>query len=312
MTLQQLRYVVTIAGCGSFNEAAKKLYVSQPSLSNAVKELEAQLGITIFARSNKGIHISVEGAEFLSLARQIVEQTDYVESRYLNAPAPKQHFSVSTQHYAFAVNAFIDLLNAFPMEEYDLHLRETRTYDILDDVRNLRSEIGILFLNSSNTKVLSKMFSQNHLEFTPLFQVTPHIFVNSRHPVAHKKSVTLKEMQQYPVLTFEQGMYNSLHFSEEIVNVDAHKRHIHVSDRATLFDLIGALDAYIVATGFINSDMTGKDIVAVPLELDSITTIGYIALKNVRPSRLADAYIDCLRKVLTRPDAPLPIGSVIV
>ncbi len=312
MTLQQLRYVVTIAGCGSFNEAAKKLYVSQPSLSNAVKELEAQLGITIFGRSNKGIHVSVEGAEFLSLARQIVEQADYVESRYLHAPVPKQHFSVSTQHYAFAVNAFIDLLNAFPMEEYDLHLRETRTYDILDDVRSLRSEIGILFLNSSNTKVLSKMFSQNHLEFTPLFRVTPHIFVNSRHPVANKKSVTLKEMQQYPVLTFEQGMYNSLHFSEEIVNVDAHKRHIHVSDRATLFDFLGALDAYIVATGFINPDMAGKEIVSIPLQLDSVTTIGYIALKNAKLSRLAEAYIGCLKQVLTRPDAPLPVGSVIV
>lgn len=145
MTLQQLRYVVTIAGCGSFNEAAKKLYVSQPSLSNAVKELEAQLGITIFGRSNKGIHVSVEGAEFLSLARQIVEQADYVESRYLHAPVPKQHFSVSTQHYAFAVNAFIDLLNAFPMEEYDLHLRETRTYDILDDVRSRAAKLVFCF-----------------------------------------------------------------------------------------------------------------------------------------------------------------------
>lgn len=146
MTLQQLKYVIEVANQGSINEASKKLFISQPSLSNAIRELEEEMQITIFERSNRGISVTKEGAEFLTYARQVIDQADLLESRYLDAKPSPQHFSVSTQHYAFAVNAFVDMVEEYGQDEYEFMLRETKTYEIIEDVKNLRSEIGILYL----------------------------------------------------------------------------------------------------------------------------------------------------------------------
>lgn len=297
MTLQQLKYVIEISKYGSINEAAKRLFMTQPSLSNAVKELENQINIDIFIRTNKGIQLSVEGSEFLAYARQVVEQSELLENRYLNAKPSPQHFSVSSQHYAFAVNAFVDLVKEYAIDEYEFTMRETKTYEIVEDVKNLRSEIGILYINEFNSKILNKLFKENNLIFNKLFTAKPHVFISIKNPLAKKKKISLKELEDYPYLSFEQGEYNSFHFSEEILSTLSHKKSIKVSDRATLFNLLIGLNGYTISTGVLSSDLNGTDIIAIPLEANEDITVGIITHKNISPSRLGQIYINALQSI---------------
>jgi DNA-binding transcriptional LysR family regulator len=299
MTLQQLRYIIKIVECGSISEAAKQLFISQPSLSNAVKELETELGIEIFYRTTKGISLSIDGTEFLAYARQVIEQTELLEQRYLGKKPSKQLCSVSTQHYAFAVNAFVNLLLALDVEEYEFTLRETRTYEIIADVKNLRSEIGIIYFSDFNKKVLNKLLKENHLTFNPLFEAGPHVFISSAHPLARKKSVTLEDLDDFPFLAFEQGEYNSFYFSEEILSTAPHKKTIHVSDRATLFNLLIGLNGYTICTGVLSSDLNGDNIVSVPLETEERMLVGWIANEKAHLSTIALDYIAELRRVIS-------------
>lgn len=164
MTLQQLKYAITVAETGTITEAANKLYISQPSLTNAIHELEKEMNIIIFNRTNKGISISKEGEDFLGYARQVLEQAAILEDKYKGDNGDKKKFCVSTQHYSFAVNAFVDLIKKFGQDEYDFSLRETQTYEIIEDVARMRSEIGILFLNDFNEKVITKILKSYDLE----------------------------------------------------------------------------------------------------------------------------------------------------
>jgi DNA-binding transcriptional LysR family regulator len=298
MTLQQLKYVVEIARCGSITKATSQLFISQPSLSNAIMELENEIGITIFNRTNKGIKVSVEGAEFLGYAKQVIEQAELLESHYSNKRSVKQHFSVSTQHYAFAVSAFVNLIKEYNLDEYEFTLRETKTYEIIEDVKNLRSEIGILYLNEFNSKVLTKFLRENNLVFTELFKANPHIFISSENPLANKKYVTLKELEPYPYLSFEQGEYNSFHFSEEIQSTITHKKSITVSDRATLFNLLIGLNGYTISTGVISHDLNGNNIISVPLQLEEEITVGYIIHEKATPSKITLDYMNSLKETV--------------
>ena len=298
MTLQQLKYAIEIAQCGSINIAAKKLFITQPSLSNAIKELETELNKIIFERTNRGVSVTVDGAEFLGYARQIIEQTELLEKRYFNVKPSAQKFSVSTQHYAFAVNAFVDLIKEYGIDEYEFNLRETKTYEIIEDVKNLRSEIGIIYLNEFNSKVLNKLFKENNLKFTKLFRAKPHIFISIKNPLSKQKEVTLKDLENYPYLSFEQGEFNSFHFSEEILSTLSHKKRIRVSDRATLFNLLIGLNGYTISTGIISSELNGDDIIAVPLDIDEEITVGWISHKNITLSQLAKSYINALNEIV--------------
>ncbi len=228
MTLQQLKYVIAVADSNSMSEAAKNLFISQPSLSNAIKELERELAITIFTRSNKGIIITAEGNEFLGYARQVVEQMELLEEKYLGMKPKKQKFSVSTQHYSFAVNALVDLIKQYGVDEYDFTLREIRTYEIIEDIKNLKSEIGILYLSKFNEKIIIKILKENDLQFEELFTALPHIFISSKNPLSRKKKVSLGELENYPYLVFEQGDYNSFYFSEEILSTLEHKKRLQL------------------------------------------------------------------------------------
>lgn len=298
MTLQQLKYILTTAKCGSINEAAKSLFISQPSLSNAIKELEDELAITIFQRTNKGIRLSEEGIEFLSYAKQVYEQVELLESRYHNKKLFPQHFSVSAQHYAFAVNAFVELVEKYANNEYEFTLRETRTYEIIDDLKNLRSEVGVLYLNAFNEKVIRKLIKEASLEFHPLFLASAHVFISTMHPLASKDKITLEDLEEYPYLSFEQGEYNSFHFSEEILSTISRKKNIKVSDRATLFNLLIGLNGYTISTGVLSSDLNGNSIIAVPLEIEDKLTVGYLTHKNMTLSKLAIEYIERLKAVI--------------
>ena len=297
MTLQQLKYIITIVKCGSITEAARRLFISQPSLSNSVKDLEAELGIEIFNRTSKGISLSADGEEFLAYAGQVVEQTELLEERYKNKKPSKQLCSVSTQHYAFAVNAFSNLISRLDSDEYEFTLRETRTF--IDDVHNFRSEIGILYINAFNQKVMRKIFSENRLEFHPLFTANPHVFISSEHPLTNLKSVTTEDLKDYPFLSFEQGTNNSFYYSEEILSTVPRKKIIHVSDRATLFNLLIGLNGYTICSGILNSDLNGDNIVSVPLITDENMTIGYVINTKMKLSRFAKDYISELKKLIS-------------
>jgi DNA-binding transcriptional LysR family regulator len=300
MTLQQLRYVIEVARSRSINRAAQSLFISQPSLSNAIKELEEEIGIRIFSRNNKGIVITPEGSEFLGYARQVVEQAELLENRYTNTRSPQQNFSVSAQHYAFAVSAFVRLLQEYDREEYEFTLRETKTYEIIDDVKNLRSEIGILYVNDFNKKVIHKFLREGNLKFHELFQAKPHVFISSTNPLAKKKYITLSDLDSYPYLAFEQGDYNSFYFSEEILSTLSRPKNIRVSDRATLFNLLIGLNGYTISTGVISQKLNGKDIIAVPLKVDERINVGYITHKNVKNSALANIYIQYLKETIEK------------
>jgi DNA-binding transcriptional LysR family regulator len=298
LTLQKLRYIIEIVNSGSIKTAADRLFISQPSLSAAMQDLEKELGIKVFQRTNKGIVLSADGAEFLGYARQVVEQADLLERRYTNRKPTKQHFSVSTQHYAFVVSAFVSLIQQYGADEYEMLFRDTRTHEILDDVSNMRSEIGVIYLNDFNEKVLRRFLEQNKLEFHPLFTAKPHIFVSAQNPLATQESVSIEDLEQYPCLSFEQGEHNSFYFSEEILSTVMHKKSIRVSDRATIFNLMIGLNGYTISTGVLNADLNGEDIVSVPLQSEETITVGWIAHKRATLSNLALRFVEELQKAV--------------
>ncbi len=298
MTLLQLKYMEAIVKCGSISKAAKMLFITQPSLSSAVKELEEELGIEIFLRTSKGISLTASGTEFMGYARQILEQAELFEQRYQHKKPSRQVCSISTQHYAFAVNAFVDLINESDTEEYEFTLRESRTKDIIDDVATLRSEVGILFFNSFNERVIRRFLAENKLKFHPLFEADPHVFVSKKSPLAKKKRVTLADLDQFPYLSFEQGEQNSFYFSEEILSTAYHKKSLRVSDRATLFNLLIGLNGYTISSGVLDSGLNGDQITAVPLETEESMQIGWIVNTQVRLSRAAERYIEILKALI--------------
>lgn len=299
MTLQQLKYILTIVRSGSISEAAKQLYISQPSLSSAVREIEQEFGIEIFYRSAKGIALTNEGAEFLSYARQVVEQAELLEQRYTDKKPAKKLCSISTQHYAFAVQAFVSLLKELDENEYECTLRETRTYEIIEDVHNLRSEIGILYTSSFNEKVIAKLLKDKELTFHPLFEAEPHVFISTDHPLAASSIIEIEELDEYPCLTFEQGEYNSFYYAEEILSTRTYRKKIAVSDRATLFNLLIGLNGYTISSGVINPDLNGEQITAVRLRTGERMLIGYIVNAKANPSLLAANYIGKLKAVIS-------------
>ncbi|MBO4438629.1 MAG: LysR family transcriptional regulator [Spirochaetaceae bacterium] len=298
MTLQQLKYAVAVAECGNVTAASQKIFISQPSLTTAVHELEKEIGITIFSRTNKGVVVTNEGDEFLGYARQVLEQASLLEEKYLGTAQKQTRFSVTCQHYSFAVNAFVDVIKQFGGTEYDYTLRESQTSRIIDDVARLKSEIGILYMNKKNEEVISKLLKKNDLVFTELFTAKPHVFISNTNPLAAKAKIALEDLNGFPYLTYEQGEYNSFYFSEEpLPNID-HKLNIKVSDRATLFNLLIGLNGYTVCSGVIDSGLNGSSIIARPLELDDFMRIGTVTHKNVVLSRYAHAYLEALKKYI--------------
>ncbi|MDE6622706.1 MAG: LysR family transcriptional regulator [Lachnospiraceae bacterium] len=303
MTLQQLKYIVTVAETGNITEAAKRLFISQPSLTNAIRELEAEMQITIFNRTNKGVTISDEGDMFLSYARQILEQANLLEEKFKNTDKQSPRFSVSCQHYSFAVNAFVDVIRAFDANRYDFTLRETQTHEIIEDVSRLKSEIGILYTSSKNEEIILKLIKQNGLKFEELFVAKPHVFIYSNHPLAGREALDLKDLEEYPYLSFEQGEYNSFYFSEEILSTLDRNKNIKVRDRATLFNLVIGLNGYTVSSGVISKKLNGENIIAKPLQIDKelctvpeYMRVGIITQKNMPLSRYGQAYVEALKK----------------
>lgn len=296
MKLQQLRYVVKVAECGSITEASCRLFVSQPSVTASIRDLENEMGVHIFERTNKGVIVSEEGETFLGYARQVLDQADLLEGKYKGTSEQVPHFSVSCQHYSFAVNAFVDVIREFDAARYDFTLREEQTHEIIEDVAHMKSELGILYLSEHNREVIERMLAANELVFEGLFCATPHVFVCSDHPLAGRSSVTLGDLEDYPFLSYEQGSYNSFYYSEELTSTFERRKNIRVRDRATLFNLAMGLNGYTVCSGVISHELNGPGIISIPLDVDEYMEIGIITRKNTTLTRYGQAYIEAIRQ----------------
>lgn len=296
MTLNQLKYVIEISKQNSINEAAKSLFISQPSLTAALKSLEQEVGFDIFTRTNNGITVTVKGKEFLGYARSVVEQYDILDAKYISQDNIKRTFQVSMQHYTFAVNSFVSVIEQYGMDEYEFEVFETTTYDVIDNVRNQRSEIGVLYMNEYNTAVLQKMLRDAGLRFTPLFDCSIYAYMSKKNPLANKKFVTMEDLDEYPCLAFSQGEHNSFYFAEEVLSTYEYKRLVRTSDRATILNLMVGINGYTLCSGIICEDLNGTDYCAVKLKTDEKMTIGYVSRKHSKMSEMGQKYIEELSK----------------
>ncbi|MBP0968085.1 MAG: LysR family transcriptional regulator [Oscillospiraceae bacterium] len=300
MTLQQLRYALIIAETGSMNKAAELLYVSQPSLTSSVQELEKEAGVQIFNRSGRGMTVTNDGAEFLRYAQQVVGQFDVLAEKYIAKGSVKKKFGVSTQHYSFAVKAFVEMVKRFDTARYEFAIRETKTAEVISDVAAMKSEIGILYLNDFNRKAITKLLQTNNLEFTSLTKCAPFVYLWKGHPLAKEKSITFAQLADYPCLAFEQGDISSFYYAEEILSTGEYPRTIKANDRATMLNLMIGLNGYTLCSGIICEELNGSDYIAVPFEgdEDDAMEIGYITLKKTLRSKAGTIYIEELKRYL--------------
>ena len=303
MTLTQLRYLMTIAKTGSFNKAAEQLYVSQPSLTSAVKELERELGITLFYRSGRGVTLTGDGTEFLLYAKQLYGQYEDILERYGKGSSHRKRFGVSTQHYSCAVKAFVDMAKQFDMSQYEFAIRETRTAEVISDVSTMKSEIGVLYLCDLNRRSMEKLLRSAGLEFHHLIECQAYVYLWKGHPLAKERSIRFEQLRDYPCLSFEQGDDSAFYLAEEILSTNEYARVIRASDRATMLNLMVGLGGYTLCSGIICEELNGSDYLAVPFEADeqnqnSTMEIGYVVRKHTMPSRIGGLYVEELKKYL--------------
>lgn len=296
LTLQKMRYLVAVAEIGTVTGAAKALFVSQPSLTKTIREIEDEVGFLIYKRTGRGITTTQKGAEFLAYIRQVLEQAELLQGRFLQKGVRKRLFGISSQHYSFAVRAFADLIKAHEGDEYDFSFRETETHGIIDDVAEMRSALGILSVNDFNESVLRRLFRERDCEFTEVVEAKPHVFLCRDHPLAQKEYVRLRELQAYPYLFYDQGQHNSFYFSEELFSTEEHARKVRVSDRATLFNLLIGINGYTVCSGVHDFELTNPRIVAIPLKHKGTMRIGYLTHRNRKLGALSTFYIDALKR----------------
>ncbi len=296
MNLQQLKYVLAVAETNSITKAARTLYISQPSLSNAIKELEAEIGIVIFVRSRNGVILTKEGMEFLGYARQVIQQMELLEDKYIAAQPQKMHFGVSTQHYTFTENAFVELVQRFGQERYEFYFNEAGTHQIIEDVKNRVSDLGILYLSDENEAVLRKTLEEYRLEFVSLFTAKPHVFLQKNHPLAGKQKLKLSELEPYPRLNFVQGSYESSYYAEELFSTHAVDKEIRINDRGAIVNFMLGLNAYTISSGIFPRYLHGDNIVSVPLDEPEHMEIGYIHPEKQSLSELGSVYIQALKK----------------
>ena len=297
MTLQQLKYADAVATCGSISEAARRVFVTQPTLTESIRALEEELRTAIFTRSTRGIAVTREGEEFLASARQILDDAARIQEKYTGKAVRKPQFAVSCQHYAFAVEAFMEVVKECEAAAYDFTLRETVTSEIIDDVARHRSEIGVMYLSSRNERVISKLLKNEGLKFEELFVSRPHVFLGKRHPLAKRKGgVTPEELDAYPFISFEQGTENALYFAEEVMPSIDRKKNIRVRDRATMTNLILGLNGFTVASGALSKELNGPDIVAVPLKMDEMIRVGLVVQSDAPLSSAGKTFVSAIRE----------------
>lgn len=300
MTLQQLRYIIIVAEKGSINEAAKYLYISQPSLSNSIKELEEELGFPIFIRTNRGVTLSHKGMEFLGYARQVITQADLLEEKYIKKTKQIKSFCASSQHYPFVSHAFVELVKEYEEDDYNFTLSETTTYEVIENVKTLYSEIGILYLSKYNEAVIRKILSENNLIFEELVRAKPHVFLYKEHPLAKEELIDLEDLREYPKISFNQGMYNAFYYSEEVFSNLPVERSINVSDRAAVVNFMMGLNAYTFSSGIFPEYLHDQDIISIPVSADEEIIIGTIVHEDVTLSSIGEKFYEILKDYAKR------------
>lgn len=299
MTLQQLKYVITISKSGSMHTAADELFITQPNLSKTIKDLELEMGITIFNRTNKGVLLTDDGTKFLSYARQVVEQANLLEDIYKNKESIKRIFAISSQHYGFVVNAFVKLVETLGKDTYEFSLRECKTYDVINDVKDGRSELGVIYFSRFNSEIMKKVISSNGLSYEFLFEAKPHVLLSKNHPLANKERLTLDDLDAYPRLSYDQGLNNSFYYSEEPHALESVSKAIVVSDRATLFNILIGLNGYTISSGMISSSLDGNNIISIPLETDEVMDLVYIYDSDKPMKEITKQYLAILREYIS-------------
>lgn len=299
MTLQQLKYVITISKSGSMHTAADELFITQPNLSKAIKDLELEMGITIFNRTNKGVLLTDDGTKFLSYARQVVEQANLLEDIYKNKESIKRIFAISSQHYGFVVNAFVKLVETLGKDTYEFSLRECKTYDVINDVKDGRSELGVIYFSRFNSEIMKKVISSNGLSYEFLFEAKPHVLLSKNHPLANKERLTLDDLDAYPRLSYDQGLNNSFYYSEEPHALESVSKAIVVSDRATLFNILIGLNGYTISSGMISSSLDGNNIISISLETDEVMDLVYIYDSDKPMKEITKQYLAILREYIS-------------
>ena len=305
MTLQQLHYVIVISETGSLNKAAEVLYISQPSLTSAVQELEKEVGFALFHRTGRGMSPTNDGLEFIGYARQVYHQYDMLQEKYGKGGKRKKKFGVSTQHYSFAIKSFVEMVKQFNTAEYEFAIRETKTREVIEDVNALKSEIGIIYLSDFNRKVITNLLKQNDLEFHKLIDCDAYVYIWKGHPLAKNKSIRFEHLADYPCLSFEQGSEGSFYFAEEILSTNEYPRTIKTNDRATVLNLMIGLNGYTLCSGIICEELNGSDYVAIPFEADednpnSRMEIGYIVKRNFIMTSMGELYIEEMKRYLEK------------
>ena len=297
MTLQQIHYILTIADCHSMNKAAEKLFIAQPTLTSAVREVEQEIGITIFLRTHRGVTVTNEGTEFLATVRSFYQQYEEICLKYSDDSNIRRKFSVSMQHYSFAVKAFIEMAKYYNANEFDLVLRETRTMSVIKDVGSLRSEIGILYMSDQNRKLISKLLREQELEFHTLIQCPACVYLSKTHPLAAEHTLSIAQLEEYPCLSFEQGSDAELYLSEELLSEHIFHKTIKVSDRATMMNLLEGMNGYTLCSSIYNEHLSNDSFCVIPFRENddtpnTIMEIGYITKKNASLSSMGRRYIE--------------------
>lgn len=303
LTLQKMRYLVAVAEKGSITGAAGELFVSQPGLTKTIHEVEDEVGIRIFERSSKGITVTKQGEEFLAYVRQVLEQVDLLQEHFMQQGAHKRLFCISSQHYGFAVRAFADLVREYADDRYDFSFRETATYEIVEDVAEMRSALGILYLNDYNETVLRRLFKERNCVFEEVCVTVPHALLSRRHPLAQCESLLPEELAPYPYLCYEQGTHNSLYLAEEMCSSVEPSRTIRVRDRATLCNLLTEVNGYTVSSGGIDREFLHPGLLAIPLRGQGSIHIGYITHRNRLRGPLSRFYLQALRRYTSAAEA---------
>ena len=294
MTLQQLKDADAVATCGSLSEAARRVFVTQPTLTEAIRTLEEELRIAIFTRSSRGVALTHEGEEFLASARQILDDAALIQQKYTGKAVRRPQFAVSCQHFAFAVEAFMEVVKENDAESYDFTFRETVTSEIIDDVARHRSEIGMLYLSRRNERAIMKILRKEELVFEELFAARPHVFLGRKHPLAKKKIIKLQELDAYPYLTYEQGIENALYFAEEVMPSLDRKKNIRVRDRATMTNLVLGLNGFTVSSGA-HGKSYSSEIISIPLKMDDSIRVGIVRRDGVSLSAAGTSFVKALR-----------------
>jgi len=303
MTILQLKYVIAIANSSSMREAASRLFVSQPALSSTIRELEEELGIKIFDRNNKGISLTADGMEFLAYAKQAVSQYKIIEERYLENERDKVHFSVSMQHYVFAVKAFIDTIKRFSHDKYTFSVKETKTDEVLNNVRDLKSEIGIISYSKNNENIFKKLFREYQLSFSPLMVKDTYAYVWKTHPLAHLKEISVEDLKDYPCISFDQNSKGEFYLAEEALGEYDFEKMIKSNDRATTMEIMAGLNGYSIGTGIMTESVAIRDdYICIKLKEEDPLTIGYIVRQTHTLSEIGKNYIEELERYREQPE----------